>query len=188
MILCPTGLLLRCSGRQNIMRHGTPRFGEAMRRLLKFLHTMSTIGITGGLAAYMLVLATAPPVESLEAYAAMRESLAMLSKWLILPSMLIVVLSGLLAIAAHFPFAEAPWVWAKALAGILVFEATLLAIDGPAQQAARLSEKALAGEIAPAELAGLVSDEWGAWWILLALFTANVILAIWRPRFGLKGK
>ena len=76
-----------------------------MRRLLKFLHTMSTIGITGGLAAYMLVLATGPPVESLEAYAAMRESLAMLSKWLIMPSMLIVVVSGLLPIAAHFPFA-----------------------------------------------------------------------------------
>ncbi|WP_405232735.1 hypothetical protein [Lentisalinibacter salinarum] len=170
------------------MRHGTLRFGEAMRRLLKFLHTMSTIGITGGLAAYMLVLATAPPVESLEAYAAMRESLAMLSKWLILPSMLIVVLSGLLAIAAHFPFAEAPWVWAKALAGILVFESTLMAIDGPAQRAAALSEKALGGEIASAELAGLVSDEWGAWWILLGLFTANVLLAIWRPRFGLKGK
>src|SRR6056297_2520311 len=163
------------------MRHGTLRFGGAMRRLLKFLHTMSTIGITGGLAAYMLVLATAPPVESLEAYAAMRESLAMLSKWLIMPSMLIVVLSGLLAIAAHFPFAEA-------LAGILVFESTLMAIDGPAQRAAELSEKALGGEIAPAELAGLVSDEWGAWWILLALFTANVVLAIWRPRFGLKGK
>lgn len=159
-----------------------------MRRLLKFLHTMSAIGLTGGLAAYMMVLAYGPPVESLEAYAAMRESLAMVSKWLILPSMLIVVLSGLLAIAAHYPFAEAPWVWVKALAGILVFESTLMAIDGPAQRAAELSEKALGGEVDPSQLAGLVSDEWGAWWILLGLFTANVVLAIWRPRFGLRGK
>ena len=159
-----------------------------MRRLLKFLHTMSAIGITGGLAAYMMVLAYGPPVESLEAYAAMRESLAIVSKWLILPSMLIVVLSGLLAIAAHYPFAEAPWVWVKALAGILVFESTLMAIDGPAQKAAELSAKAVGGEVDPARLADLVHDEWGAWWILLGLFTANVVLAIWRPKFGLKGK
>ena len=159
-----------------------------MRRLLKFLHTMSAIGITGGLAAYMLVLANAPEIDSLEAHAALRHSLAMVSKWLILPSMLVVVLSGLLAIAAHFPFAEAPWVWAKALAGILVFEATLMSIDGPAQRAAEISANAVAGEVDPAQLASLMQDEWGAWWILLALFTANVVLAIWRPRFGLRGK
>lgn len=159
-----------------------------MRRALKFLHTMSAIGIAGGMAAYMLVLASAPEVASLEAYANVRQSLAVVSKWLILPSMLVVLVSGLLAIAVHYPFAEAPWVWAKALSGIVVFKAALLSVDGPAQRAAEVSARAMAGEIDAARLASLMHDEWGSFWMLLALSAANVALAIWRPRFGVRGK
>lgn len=155
---------------------------------MKFLHTLSAIGIAGGMAAYMLVLASAPEIASLEAYADMRESLAAVSKWLILPSMLVVLVSGLLAIAVHYPFAEAPWVWAKAFSGIVVFEAALLSVDGPAQRAAEASTRAMAGEIDAARLASLVHDEWGSFWMLLALSAANVALAIWRPRFGVRGK
>jgi len=155
-----------------------------MRRTLKFLHTMGSIGITGGLAAYMLVLAMLPESAALDTQLVVRDGLALVSKWLILPSMLMVLLSGLLAIAANTAFLEAPWVWIKGLAGILVFESTLLAIDGPAQRALKLTNKAVAGEIDAAALPGMIQDEWGAWWILLGLFTANVVLSIWRPRFG----
>jgi len=155
-----------------------------MRRTLKFLHTMGSIGITGGLAAYMLVLVMLPQGAALETQLVIRDGLALLSKWLILPSMLVVLLSGLLAIAANTAFLEAPWVWIKGLAGILVFESTLLAIDGPAQRNAKFVHEAVVGNIKTQALPGMLSDEWGAWWILLGLFTANVVLAIWRPRFG----
>jgi hypothetical protein len=157
-----------------------------MRRLLKFLHTLSTIGFAGGLAAYMLVLTAAPDVESLSEYAALRASLVPVTKWLLMPSMLIVLVSGLLAMAATPGFINAPWVWVKALSGILVFEAGLSAIDGPIRAAAAASARAVAGEIDAATLAGLVRDEWGAWWALLGLAVANVALAIWRPRFGVR--
>jgi len=155
-----------------------------MRRTLKFLHTMGSIGITGGLAAYMLLLAMLPEGAALDTQLVVREGLALVSKWLILPSMLAVLLSGLLAIAANTAFLEAPWVWIKGLAGILVFESTLLAIDGPTQRNAELVRDAVAGSIEVQALPGMINDEWGAWWILLGLFTANVVLAIWRPRFG----
>jgi len=157
-----------------------------MRRLLKFLHSVSGMGYAGGLAAYMLVLASAPPVDSLQSYADLRASLVPVTKWLLMPSMLICLISGLLAMAIHFPFQNAPWVWAKALSGLLVFESSLMAIDGPVKAAASASARAVTGEIDPATLQGLVRDEWGAWWALLAIAVANVALAIWRPRFGIK--
>ena len=157
-----------------------------MRHTLKFLHTMGTIGITGGLAAYMLVLVMLPQGAALETQLVMRDGLAFLSKWLIMPSMLVVLISGLLAIAANTAFLEAPWVWTKGLAGILVFETTLLTIDGPAQRNAKFVSEAVAGNIEKQALSGMIIDEWGALWILLGLFIANVVLAIWRPRFGHK--
>lgn len=159
-----------------------------MRRILKFLHTMSSIGFAGGLAAYMLILVSSPDITSLDVHASLRASLALVSKWLIVPSMLVVVLSGLLAMGLHFPFHEKPWVWVKALTGILIFEATLASIDAPAEQAAAATARAVAGEIDAETLARLVRNEWGAWWTLLGLSALNVGLAIWRPRLGLGGK
>lgn len=159
-----------------------------MRQTLKFFHTLSAIGLAGGLAAYTFVIGAAPEVTSLEAHATLRSSLAIVAKWLILPSMLIVLVTGLLAMAVHHRFQEMPWVWVKALSGILIFEATLASVDAPAQQAAAATARAVAGEIDIATLERLVRDEWGAWWALLALSAANVALAIWRPTFRLNKK
>ncbi len=153
------------------------------RKLLKFLHTMSAIGIAGGLAAYMMILAAWPDVDTVEGYAALRSSLAFVANWLILPSMVIVLASGLLAMAAHYPFLNTGWVWLKAVSGILIFEATLTSVGGTAGEAATLAARAAGGEIDAARLDELVRDKWGAWWMLLALSTANVLIAIWRPRF-----
>jgi hypothetical protein len=107
----------------------------------------------------------------------------MLSKWLILPSMVVTLISGLLAMAVHFPFQDKGWVWAKAVSGLLVFEASLASIDGPAKAAASVSAAAAAGLIEASALPGMIDDKWGAWWMLLAIFAANVILGVWRPRF-----
>lgn len=159
------------------------------KRLVKFMHTVTGLGLVGGLAAYMIVLATGPDINTLDAYAAMRSSLALVSKWLLIPSMLGALVTGLLAMMLHYPFLEKPWVWLKALSGVLVFEASLGSIDAPAQNAARLSLQAVNGEIDAALLASQVRDEWTAWWILLALAVANIAIATWRPRFtGLFGK
>lgn len=155
-----------------------------MKRFMKFVHSASSIGLTGGLATYMLVLWAGPEITSLSEYSAMRESLAMVAKWLLVPSMMVVLVSGLWAMAIHYPYHEAPWVWLKALSGILIFEATLASIDSPSQAAAKAALSAVNGEIGPVRLAELVRDEWGAWWMILFLNLANVALATWRPRFS----
>lgn len=140
--------------------------------------------MAGGLAAFMIVLAAGPEPGAVSEYAALRESLALLSRVLILPSLVVTLTSGLLAMAVHFPFQNRGWVWIKAGLGLLVFEASLVHIDGPAKAAAAISARAQRGEIDPTALANLIQDRWGAWWVLLAIFAVNVILAIWRPRFS----
>ncbi len=154
-----------------------------MRRFLKFLHTVGAVGLMGGLAAYMLVVATTPDDVSLETYAAIRTNLAAISRYLVVPSLGLVMISGVLSMAATFQFQNAGWVWLKAGAGILIFEAMLANVDGPARHAAVAAQQALAGEIDRAEMALRVRDAWGAWWTLLTLAVANVVLATWRPRF-----
>ena len=150
---------------------------------MKFLHTLSTIGFAGGLSAYMLALSSAPEITSVAEYSALRSSLAAISTWLIVPSMVVVLASGLLAMAVHRPYHNAIWAWTKAASGILIFEETLRAIDAPTQAAAQAAAKTLHGEIDISALPGLIHDEWASWWMILALSAANVALAIWRPRF-----
>jgi hypothetical protein len=157
-----------------------------MRRLLSFLHTLGAIGYAGGLAAYMLVLTGASDITSLNEYAAPRASLVPVTTWLLMPSMLVALVSGLLAMAINFSYQNAPWASAKALSGILIFESTLMAIDDPIKSAAAASARALAGESDAGALSRLVEDERGAWWALLGLAAANVALAVWRPRFGMR--
>lgn len=153
------------------------------KRTVKFLHTVTGLGLVGGLAAYMLVLWAGPDVTSINEYAAMRQSLAAVSKWLIMPSMLGVIVSGLLAMALHYSYMESGWVWLKMVSGVLVFEASLGSVDGPAKAAVIFSQRAQAGEIDAVTLAASVHDEWGAYWILLGLAIANIALGTWRPKF-----
>ncbi len=153
-----------------------------MKRLLKFLHTVATIGLTGGLACYIVLLATAPEPITVDGYAALRAGIAAVCKWLVLPSLVVVLTSGLLAIAAHRPYQGARWAWLKAALGLAMFEGTLGGVQGPAERGAVIAAQAAAGEIDPQAMAGLIGDEWNALWFILGLSIANVAIAIWRPR------
>ena len=154
-----------------------------MRRALKLFHIVSSAGFIGGIAVYIMLLAHSPEAKDIEAFDQNRQDIALIAHWLILPSMAVILLSGLLSIAVHRPFHEARWVWVKALSGILVFEATLASIDGPAQRAAQTSAAAIAGDLDVSELVAKVHDHTGALYILLGLAVANIMLGIWRPRF-----
>jgi len=158
-----------------------------LKRLLKFLHTMSTIGLTGGVAAYIILLIGAPDPLSLEEYAAVRHGIERIAKWMLLPSLAIVLASGLLAIAAHEPYMRARWAWLKAALGLSMFEGTLSGIQGPAEHGAAVTARALTGALDPARVPELMRDEWGTLWFILTLAAANVALAIWRPRLRRRG-
>lgn len=153
------------------------------RRLLKALHVLGAIGFMGSLAA-ILVLAANTTADPSASFAAVRNGIALINKWLLTPSLLLVLVSGLLAIAATNAYKDAGWAWMKALLGVVTFEGTLLTIVGTGRKAAEQATAAAAGQPdAMAQVADLLRTEWGAAWMMLGLGLVNIVLAIWRPRF-----
>lgn len=155
------------------------------RRLIKLLHEIGGVGVIGAFAACLVLIITSrgePPA----AYAVTRQHILDLCRLLLLPSLALVVLSGLISIAVNEAYKNAGWAWVKALSGISLFEGTLLTVVGSARKAAELSAQAAAGGGDPEQLAQVLRTEWGGLWVLLVVALANIVLAIWRPRFTRK--
>jgi hypothetical protein len=148
---------------------------------MKILHEIGAAGVMGAFAA-CLVLAARGPTQPLVAYAAVRQSIAAISQWLLLPSFALVLVSGLLAIAVNRAFHNAAWAWVKALLGVSVFEGTLVTINASARHAAELATLAANGQGDAAQLAQVLRTERGGLWIMMALSLVNIVLAVWRPR------
>jgi hypothetical protein len=149
---------------------------------MKFMHTMGAIGMMGAMACFLVLLAFTPAPASLSEYALMRGAMGGIATWIFLPSLALTLVAGLLAMAVNRGFHNAGWAWVKLFSGVLVFEWGFAAVQGPMQEEAELSARALAHEVDPATLAASFDAEWKSLWILLAIATVNVILGIWRPR------
>ncbi len=147
------------------------------------LHIVGAIGLSGGLAAYMIVIYSQSDVHSVESYLSFRTSLANISAWLIVPSMAVTLFSGIFSMAVHSPFHNAVWAWIKAATGILIFEETLRSIDAPAKAAIKMLEQIDVTQIQLSELTTLVQNEWLSWWTILGLSLLNIVLGIWRPKY-----
>ena len=155
-----------------------------MKRFLKLMHWAGAIAVLGGMVIMMLLVATAPDASTdLAGYAAVRQSLATLANWVIVPGLGVALFSGLMGMAIHPPFHSAGWALTKALSGLVLFESSLATIVAPADEAAELTARAVAGEIDQAAMMAGINDIWGAWWVLLAIAVLNVVLGIWRPKF-----
>ena len=154
-----------------------------MKRLMKFLHTMGAIGMIGALAAILVVHAGLPPATELAAYVQMREVLDDLARYLLFPSLGLVLFSGLMSMSVGKFFTGAPWAWAKLALGVVMFEGTLFAVQGPLQREAELARLVMAGGADAARLGLSLQSEWGSLWVILLVAVANVVLGVWRPRF-----
>ncbi len=150
------------------------------RRGLKALHEIAAIGVGGGLVC-CLVIGMTTDVSSAAEFAAGRQAIAAIARYILLPSMGLVLISGLLSIAATRGFHSAGWAWLKLLLGISVFEATLLTI-GASTQLADMT----AAQADPSLLASMLRSERNTLWLLIGLCVANVVLAVWRPRLLIK--
>lgn len=157
-----------------------------MRKFLKLLHTLGGIGLTGALFVQMLMLQNMPPVDSLQAYAAARGQMGLVAQYVLFPALAMVLVSGLLSMAWTDAFHGAGWVWAKLALGIVVFEGTLIAVQGPAKREAALAAAALLGEVDPAQLGLTASAEWQSTLVVLGVAIANVVLGVYRPKFSRK--
>ena len=154
-----------------------------MRRAIKFLHTVASGGMIGAFLCYLVILAFAPQ-GSPQALADLRQTISALCNYLLLPSLALALVSGLLSMAVHKPFLEHRWVWAKAVVGLSLFEATLAVIHAKAAAANEEAAKIAAGNGDAAALASIVTNEWATLGALLALCAAQVALGVWRPRLG----
>ncbi len=152
-----------------------------MRRFLKFLHALGAAGLTGAIAALALVLVLAPGSMSAAGSVPIMAAMAKAAAWIIGPSMVATVVTGLLAMAITPAFYDAGWVWLKAGTGLLVLEGGLHVL-GPLQEEAKRAGAALAGASDPASVARLFSAESNTLWVLLAVSVANIALGVWRPR------
>lgn len=153
-----------------------------MKRTLKFLHEVGTVGVMGAVAAQIVLASIGPNLPAAE-HAVLRQGILALARWLLLPSLGLVLLSGVFAMAVHKPFHNADWAWVKALMTPLVLEGTFIAVEGPARAAAKLSKRVAEGdEAAEAALANTLGHEWWGLWIVMLLFAAQIVLAVYRPR------
>jgi hypothetical protein len=153
-----------------------------LRRLLKFLHTMGAIGMTGAMACLLVVLIVVPDRPSLAGQVAVTGAMGQIATWVFEPSLALTLVAGLLGIAVTPGYHDAGWVWIKAATGILVFEAGLVDVLGPLQAAAKSGAKAIAANLDPTTAARAVVAERNTLWILMGLAVVNVALGVWRPR------
>lgn len=142
---------------------------------MKALHDVASIGYGGALAACLVIEAYALRAAPAE-LATARQLFASIAQFLLVPSMAVVVVSGLVAMMATRAYLDAGWAWVKALLGLVVFQATLL-IAGASRERAELVRSADA-----AAIEALLRSERNTLWLLVVLCVANVVLAVWRPR------
>ena len=154
-----------------------------MRRLVKFLHTIGAIGMTGAMACLLVLLAWLPADAA--GSAAMRVAMGAIASWVFLPSLALTLVAGLLAMAANRAYQNAGWAWIKLATGVLVFEAGFAGVVGPLQDEAERSAQALASGAALVETSGAVT---GTIWVLMAIAALNVALGVWRPRMRRRGE
>jgi hypothetical protein len=152
-----------------------------IKQALKFIHEIGAAGLLGSVAACLILTGTAP-TRSVAAYLALRQNVATIMNWLLMPSLVAVLLSGLLAIAANSAYHNSGWAWVKALLGVTMFEGSFLVIGASSRRVAELSAAVASGHT-DAIQTSTVQGEWGTLWFLLLLSIVNIGLAVWRPRF-----
>jgi hypothetical protein len=114
-------------------------------------------------------------------YALMFSTMVQITTWIFIPSLILTLIAGLLAIAVNPAFHDAGWAWAKAATGILIFEGGLHVL-GSIQEEAKRSAQVLANLPSAAHVDRLVSSERNTLWMMLAITIANIALGVWRPR------
>jgi uncharacterized membrane protein len=151
-----------------------------MRQAVKFLHTIASCLLVGGLGGYAIILLRAPQGNAPQ-MADVRQTIAAICDLAIIPSLGVALVSGLVSILVHRPYQEKRWVWLKALFGLSLFEATLAITQAKATSAAMIAAQIAAGAAQSQALADVLDNEWTELASISALCVAQVALGVWRP-------
>jgi uncharacterized membrane protein YobD (UPF0266 family) len=150
----------------------------------KTVHDIASIAF-GGALVVCLVINLTTNIASTTEFLAARHIFASIAKFVLVPSMAIVTLSGLVALAATQAYRDAGWAWLKAVLGINVFAATLL-LAGSAGNQGEIAAAVSSADLAT--LQRLLRSERITLWLLIALCVVNVVLAVWRPKSRFKAR
>lgn len=153
-----------------------------MRNMLRWLHLIAGAGFMGAVAASLLIAARADAMSP-TAFASARQMIDFIGSYLALPSLTVLVVSGMLLVAARPVWMEARWVWTKAFLGALIGTLFLVCVQPAFNQAAALSSSALSSPSFNA-LQSAVQAGWTYGTAVLVLALAASAIAVWRPRFG----
>ena len=154
-----------------------------MRRWLKFLHTIGGIGLLGSMAALLICHSELPPPsDDITTYVAVRQIMDALAQTVLLPALGVTIVAGLLSMAAVPAYHGAGWVWAKLATGVLMFEGTLLGIQGPLEREALAAQRVLSEVGSIEELALNIGAEVGSIWLLGGVAVFNVAMGVGRPK------
>ena len=153
------------------------------KNLIKLLHFASLAGLAGGIDV-SLVLADTIEATSPSATAGMHAAIALICGAVIVPSMIVLLLTGMLLVVARPHLINARWVWAKALLGLATAVVVLLALQPAVIAAAAMAATGALGDAALGPLAPVVESENAAAWWTLGMVLIALVVAIWRPRLG----
>jgi len=157
-----------------------------MRNALRWLHLLAVGGFMGAVAAALLIAARAESMSP-TAFASSRELINIVGSYLALPSLTVLIVSGMLLVAAHPAWMEARWVWAKAFLGALVGALFLVWVQPAFYRAAALASGALGSAPSFDDLQAAIQTgaTVGAAVLVLALLASTI--AVWKPRLGKRG-
>lgn len=147
-----------------------------LRLTAKALHDSAAIAFGGGLATCLVINLMANRTATSE-FVAARQVFAAIAQYVLIPSVAVVVVSGLIAMMSTRGYQDAGWAWVKAVLGISVLVATFRVVG-----ASTTSSELVAAAADPSALDALLSAERGMLWLLIALCVVNVVLAVWRPK------
>lgn len=152
-------------------------------RLIKLVHYLALSGFIGGLAA-AFVLGEWADTASTGATAAIRLAIVDLGERLIVPSLIAMLVSGVLLLVARPTLAYARWVWAKAALGGMTAVVVLAWLAPAERHAADLVREAALGSPPADDLSSVLADGQFGSAIVLVLVALAAVLAVWRPRLG----
>jgi hypothetical protein len=147
-----------------------------LRLTAKALHDIAAIAFGGGLAACLVINLMANRMSPAD-FATSRQVFAAIAQYILIPSVAVVVVSGLIAMMATRGYQDAGWAWVKAVLGISLLVATFRVVG-----AGTASSELLAAAADPGALDTLLRAERSMLWLLIALCVVNVVLAVWRPK------
>jgi hypothetical protein len=154
-----------------------------MKHLLKLMHLASMAAFSGSLMV-SLVLADSAEGVTAAGLASVRRSIAVVGDAVVVPSLIVLLVTGMLLVVARPNLIHARWVWAKAVLGTTAAAIALFVVLPAERHAAIAANEGSLGAPSLELMQRALQSELLGTIVTLALVLLAVLVAVWRPRLG----